>query len=161
MNNSGGGGDIMNKGKTMEKENNEYVTKTGTGTRGTIEQNQEQEEMEPGREQKEKRKKKNGNQENQKEQNKFFVDVSKDLESREMILNLLAQANRKEHGREIILKDLVLVALPKLTAKDIEKIQENCLTAMEKIEREWTEYNKKNSVDLTLDQFLVKKLGIV
>jgi hypothetical protein len=95
-----------------------------------------------------------------KEQNKFFVDVSKDAESRDMILNLLGQANKKEHGREIILKDLVLVALPKLTPKDVERIQENCLTPMEKIQREWTEYNKKNSLDLSFDEFLVKKLGI-
>ena len=97
---------------------------------------------------------------NSKEQNKFFVDVSKDAESRDMILNLLGQANKKEHGREIILKDLVLVALPKLTPKDVERIQENCLTPMEKIQREWTEYNKKNSLDLSFDEFLVKKLGI-
>lgn len=86
--------------------------------------------------------------------------MSKDAEARSLILNLLGQANRKEHGREIILKDLVLVALPKLTPKDIEKIQENCLTPMEKIQREWTEYNKKNSLDLSFDEFLVKKLGI-
>lgn len=97
---------------------------------------------------------------NTKEQNKFFVDVSKETEARDMILNLLGQANKKEHGREIILKDLVLVALPKLTPKDVERIQENCLTPMEKIQREWTEYNKKNSLGLGFEEFLVKKLGI-
>lgn len=146
----------------MEREENEETGKLGSETKSKEDQNKEKENGEPGREQKRKRKTTPGDQENQnqKEQNKFFVDVSKDSESREMILRLLEQANKKEHGREIILKDLVLVALPKLTAKDIEKIQENCLTAMEKIEREWTEHNKKNSVELTLDQFLVKKLGI-
>lgn len=95
-----------------------------------------------------------------KEQNKFFIDVSKDSESKEMILNLLTQANSKSYGKEIILKDLVLMALPKLTIKDIEKIQENSLTGMEKVERALDEYNKKSETKLTLEDFLVKKLGI-
>ncbi len=95
-----------------------------------------------------------------KEQNKFFIDVSKDSESKEMILNLLTQANSKSYGKEIILKDLVLMSLPKLTVKDIEKIQENSLTGMEKVERALDEYNKKSETKLTLEEFLVKKLGI-
>ena len=95
-----------------------------------------------------------------KEQNKFFIDVSKDSESKEMILNLLTQANSKSYGKEIILKDLVLMALPKLTVKDIEKIQENSLTGMEKVERALDEYNKKSETKLTLEEFLVKKLSI-
>lgn len=135
---------VMGMGKEMGRETNEITNEKNV------------------KEKKQDRKTRIKDQENQisREQNKFFVDVSKDHESREMILNLLVQANKKEHGREIILKDLVLVALPKLTQKDIEKIQENCLTAMEKIQREWNEYNKKNSIDLSFDQFLVKKLGI-
>lgn len=95
-----------------------------------------------------------------KEQNKFFIDVSKEPETREMFLNMLAQANQKEHGREIILKDLVLAALPKLTPKDLEKIQEGCLTEMEKVERALDDYNKKHEAKLTLGEFLVKRLGI-
>ena len=97
---------------------------------------------------------------NSREQNKFFIDVSKDQENKEMILNMLAQANEKVHGREIILKDLVLVALPKLSPKDIEKIQEGCLSEMEKVERALDDYNKKHEIKLTLGEFLVKRLGI-
>lgn len=126
-------------------------------------------EMEQGKAYKEKgigkkrgRKKKELNEEinASKEQNKFFIDVSKDPESKEMILNLLAQMNSKSYGREIILKDLVIAALPKLTAKDLEKVQENSLTEMEKVERALDEYNKKSDVKLTLGEYLVKKLGI-
>ena len=95
-----------------------------------------------------------------KEQNKFFIDVSKDQESKEMILNLLSQINSKSYGREIILKDLVLAALPKLTTKDLERIQESSLTEMEKVERALDEFNKKSDVKLTLGEYLVKKLGI-
>ncbi|MFP5386977.1 MAG: hypothetical protein ACLGHN_12925 [Bacteriovoracia bacterium] len=117
---------------------------------------------EEGKEKRKGRKKKEMNEEiiTNKEQNKFFIDVSKDSESKEMILNLLSQANTKSYGREIILKDLILVALPKLTTKDIEKIQENSLTEMEKVERALDEYNKKSEMKLTLGEFLVKKLGI-
>lgn len=133
---------------TREEEN----TKESEGTKNKGEGNKRKRTRIP--------KKQGQEQANSKEQNKFFVDVSKDTDARDMILYLLGQANKKEHGREIILKDLVLVALPKLTPKDVERIQENCLTPMEKIQREWTEYNKKNSLDLSFDEFLVKKLGI-
>lgn len=131
--------------------------------------NRSEDEMESGKAFKEEgikkkrgRKKKELNEESNtnKEQNKFFIDVSKDPESKEMILNLLAQMNSKSYGREIILKDLVLAALPKLTTKDLEKVQENSLTEMEKVERALDEYNKKSDVKLTLGEYLVKKLGI-
>lgn len=95
-----------------------------------------------------------------KEKNKFFIDVSKEPENKELIQNLLSQANNKTYGREIILKDLVLTALPKLQIKDVEKIQEGSLTEMEKVERLLDEYNKKNNLKLELGEFLVKKLNI-
>ena len=91
---------------------------------------------------------------------KFFVDVSKDLETKDLIAKLLADANNKTFGREIILKDLVIVALPKLTPKDIERVQENALTDMEKLERLLLEHNEKNKTNLSLAEFLVKKLNI-
>jgi len=97
---------------------------------------------------------------NPKDQNKFFVDVSKDQENKELILNFLSQANNKDQGREITFKDLVFISLPKITPKDIEKLQESCLSEMEKVERALSEYNKKNEVNLTLGEFLVRKLGI-
>lgn len=96
----------------------------------------------------------------QKDQNKFFVDVSKEIENKELISNMLVQANHKDFGREITFKDLVLAALPKLTQKDIEKVQESCLSEMEKVERALSEFNKKNETKLTMGEFLVRKLGI-
>jgi hypothetical protein len=96
----------------------------------------------------------------QKDQNKFFIDVSKETENKELISNMLMQANQKDYGREITFKDLVLAALPKLSQKDIEKLQENCLSEMEKVERALSEYNKKNETKLSMGEFLVRKLGI-
>ena len=95
-----------------------------------------------------------------KDQNKFYVDVTRDQEGKETLMSLLAQANRKDYGREITFRDLVFAALPKLSAKDIEKIQESTLSEMEKVERALAEYNKKNETSLSLGEFLVRKLGI-
>lgn len=106
------------------------------------------------------RKNKNEEEQNQRDQNKFFIDVSKEAESKEMILKLLAEANNKSYGREIILKDLVILALPKLTQKDVEKIQEGSLSEMEKVNRALDEHNKKNGTNIELGEFLVKKLNI-
>jgi hypothetical protein len=94
------------------------------------------------------------------EQTKFFIDVSKEKSSQELIFELLRNANNKEHGREITFKDIVISALGKLTAKDIEKIQEDSLTEMQKVEKTLLEYNKKNNTKLSLGEFLVKKLNI-
>ena len=96
----------------------------------------------------------------QKDQDKFFVDVSKDIDQRQLIQNFLNQANKKDYGREVILKDLVLISLPKLTPKDIERAQENSLSEMERVQRALDEYNKKAETKLSLGEFLVKKLGL-
>ncbi len=97
---------------------------------------------------------------NSKEQNKFFIDVSKETESKELIASCLQQANDKSYGREIILKDLLIAALSKITPKEILKLQENSLSAEDKLERATEDYNKKNSTNLTSAQFAVKQLGI-
>lgn len=124
--------------------------------------NEESKEMEKEEKPKRGRKKKHEESvgEETKEQNKFFIDVSKEPENKELIQNLLSQANNKTYGREIILKDLVLTSLPKLQAKDIEKIQDESLTKMEKVQRLLDDHNKKTNSNLSLDEFLVKKLNI-
>ena len=90
------------------------------------------------------------------DQDKFFIDVSKDQKAKELISNLIAEANNKKFGREIILKDLLLVSLPKLTAKDIEGIQNNILTDLEKLEKQCSEYNQKHNTNHDLGYFLVQ-----
>jgi hypothetical protein len=94
------------------------------------------------------------------EKSKFFIDVSKEVETRDLIGKLLSEANNKSYGRPIVLKDLIIASIPKLTPKDIERIQENALTDMEKLERLLIEHNEKNKTNLTLPEFLVKKLNI-
>ena len=75
-------------------------------------------------------------------------------------MSLLEQANNKSYGREITFKDLSVYAVKKLNSKDIEKIQENSLSEMEKVERALDDYNSKNGESLSLGEYLVKQLKI-
>lgn len=94
-------------------------------------------------------------------QDKFFIDVTKDQEAKEMVAKLLGEANNKSFGRQIILKDLVLAALPKLVAKDIEQIQNSVLSNLEKVKKQCFEYNQKNKTDLDLGEYLVSVKNIL
>lgn len=116
-----------------------------------------------GREEKKrgrKRKEKAGEERKEELKNKFFVDLGNDQEVLLLIKRLLSEANNKSYGREIIFRDLVIHALPKLNSKDVEKIQDQSLTEMERVKRLLDEYNEKNKTSLSLGEFLVKKLSI-
>lgn len=95
-----------------------------------------------------------------KEQTKFFIDLTKDKENLSIVFELLEHANKKDHGKEVTFKDIAIFGINKITKKDIDKIQENSLTEMEKVERLLAEYNQKNGVNLDMGEFLVKKLSI-
>lgn len=95
------------------------------------------------------------------EQDKFFIDITKDQDAKEMISRLLSEANNKTFGRPIILRDLVLVALPKLNSKDIEQIQNSVLSSLEKVKKQCFEYNQKNKTNLDLGEYLVSVKNIL
>jgi len=93
-------------------------------------------------------------------QTKFIMDLNNDKLSRSKIHKLLESVNKKDFGRELIFKDLVIHALDKIDLKDIKIIQENSLDEMEKVERALVNYNLKNGSNLTLGEFLLKKLNL-
>lgn len=95
-----------------------------------------------------------------RDQTKFFVDLSKEKKSLEKVLDLLEEVNKKSYGKEITFKDISIYAIRKLSQKDFEKIQEGSLSEMEKVERALDEYNQKNNDSLSLGEFLVKQLKI-
>ncbi len=94
------------------------------------------------------------------QQYKFFVDLRHEKETLEIISKQLREANNKSYGREITFKDLAICAIPKLNSKDLEKIQEQSLTDMERVQKLLNEHNEKNKTTLELGEFLVKKLNI-
>jgi DNA-binding FadR family transcriptional regulator len=93
-------------------------------------------------------------------QSKFVVVLKSDSEGHENLLKVLREANKKPYGREITFRDLALYAIPRLTPKDLEKIQELSLTDMERIQKLLDEHNEKNKTTMSLGEFLVKKLNI-
>lgn len=97
---------------------------------------------------------------NEDQQYKFFVDLRHDKEVLEQILKMLKDVNNKPYGKEITFKDLAVYAVPKLISKDLEKIQESSLNEMERVQRLLDEHNEKNKTNLSLGEFLVKKLNI-
>lgn len=114
-------------------------------------------------EKKKERKKRENNQEevhNEYQQSKFFVDLRYEKEVLEQIMAILKEVNNKPYGQEITFKDLAVYAVPKLLSKDLEKIQEQSLTEMERVQRLLDEHNEKNKTKLSLGEFLVKKLNL-
>ena len=95
-----------------------------------------------------------------KTRTKFFVDLSKDQECLELVNKLLEKANSKTRGEEVYLKDLVKIAIPKLTDKDIQKAQENSLSPMQRLEQVWMKSTEKAKNNLTFEEFLLKKVGV-
>lgn len=77
-----------------------------------------------------------------KGQDRFFIDVSEDVKSYELIHSLLKEVNTKKYGRKLILKDLVMVALPRLKQKDLEALKESSLGPAELVKRKADQYNE-------------------
>jgi hypothetical protein len=146
----------------MENINTVVKIKTGTGTGTENKEDRNQEEIQEETKRKRGRRKKDeaSATSETKDQDKFFIDVSKNKEQKDLIQGILNQANKKTYGREIILKDLILISLPKINPKEIEKLQESSLSEMERVSRALDEYNRKAEVKLTLGEFLVKKLAL-
>lgn len=95
-----------------------------------------------------------------RKQAKFFVDLGNESKSLELVHNLLLKINQKELGRELTFKDLSVYAIGKLSEKDIEKLQESSLSEMERVEKAYKEFKAKTKIELSLGEFLVKKLNI-
>ena len=95
-----------------------------------------------------------------RERTKFIVDLGKDKSGLELVFKLLTDANKKDYGNEITFKELAIYSMEKINSKDIEKIQEQSMSEMEKVERTLNDYNSKNGTKLSLGEFLVKKLNI-
>lgn len=108
------------------------------------------------------RKPKNQNKEVEinKDQTRFYVDLRDNKESQDLIFSFLTKCNEKNYGKPILFKELCVYAIGKLNEKDIDKIKEHSLSEMEKVQKTVDDYNKKHNTNLSMGEFLVKKLGI-
>lgn len=93
-----------------------------------------------------------------KEQTKFFVDLSNDKESLHLIQKLLVSANTKDKGQDVAFKDLAIFGIAKINEKDIIKLKENSLTKQQKLEKAWEESNERLKQNMSFEDFLLKKV---
>ncbi len=91
---------------------------------------------------------------------KFFIDLRKDKKILAKLNSMLVKLNEKDYGRELGIKDLFIYGFNKITDKDVEKIKEGSLSAMEKVESACMAYNVKNDSKLSVAEFMVKKLAL-
>ncbi|MEI8346253.1 MAG: hypothetical protein WCG27_02215 [Pseudomonadota bacterium] len=94
------------------------------------------------------------------EKRKITMDLGQSEWAQKKIEELLEQANQKSYGRRITVRDLVIHALGKVDPSDIQKLQEESMNDMQKIQRMVDEYNKQNSSSLDMGQFLKMKLNM-
>ncbi len=94
------------------------------------------------------------------DQSKFVMNLNENDKERSELIKILKEANNKDFGSEVGFKELVLYSLSKITAKDIEKIKDQSMTEMERVEKSLNDYNEKNNTSLSLGEYLVEKLKI-
>jgi hypothetical protein len=87
-------------------------------------------------------------------QERFFIDVSEDAKSLELIHGLLKEVNTKKYGRKLILKDLVVVALTKLKQKDLETLKESSLSPAELVKRKADQYNEAHGTNYGMYDYI-------
>lgn len=93
-------------------------------------------------------------------QSRFIMDLRHDKKGLEKVLEALKRVNEKDYGDEVSFKDLCLFAINKLGEKDVERIKDESMTDMEKVEIARKEFNEKSGSTLSLAEFLVKKLNL-
>ena len=72
----------------------------------------------------------------------------------------MTAANKKERGRPVTFDHLAALALSKVTAADIERLKNESLSDMDKVDLKLNDHNRRHKTSLTLGQFLVQELEI-
>ena len=99
-------------------------------------------------------------QKTSKPRKRFVIDEKRTPQIHAMVTKVLEEANTKELGREITFADLTGHALAKLNPNDLDELKTKSLTDMDKIQLELKKYNDDNNSNLSLGQFLVKRLEL-
>jgi predicted nuclease with TOPRIM domain len=86
-----------------------------------------------------------------------FKNRDKDYAKLEQVLSEL---NDKNYGEVISILDLMMTAINKLSAKDLEQMKLSSLTAKEKIEQAVQQYNEKNAEKLGVDEYICRQLKL-
>ncbi|MBS1983574.1 MAG: hypothetical protein JST16_05320 [Bdellovibrionales bacterium] len=87
-----------------------------------------------------------------------YCTVRVKKETRKRILSELAKANKKDFGRRVHADEILSVALTLLTPDHIKKLQEESLSAMDRLERDYRTHVAKHG-PMSKDVYLGKRLS--
>ena len=79
-------------------------------------------------------------------------------ETRKRLLSEIAKANKKDFGRRVHADEIVAVALMLLTPDHIKKLQEDSLSVMDRLERDYRAHVAKNG-PISKDVYIGKRLS--
>ena len=91
---------------------------------------------------------------------RLVIDKAHTPKTHALAIKLLTAANRKEHGREVTFDHLIALALSKVNAADLNRLKDESLADMDRVNLKLKQYNSQNKTNLTLGEFLVKQLEI-
>ena len=95
-----------------------------------------------------------------KTKTRLIVNAKKNPEVFKKALRLLEKANDKSRGKPVEFADLAALALGKVSTADIEKLKGESLSSMDRVRESHLEYNKNNGTELSLGEFLARKLEV-
>ena len=90
----------------------------------------------------------------------FVVREEEKVELESLQSEVLHKLNTKEKGSEITPGDLYLYLLRKMSDQDAQELQRQSLNLWDKIDIEREAFNQKNDMNLTLEEFISKKMKI-
>lgn len=90
-----------------------------------------------------------------KETKEYGKSKNIDLETAKILHTLNEKANKKDFGKRIHDSEILAVAVRLITTEDIKKLQDDSLTANDRLGMLHAEYMKSHG-KITLDQFLGK-----
>lgn len=92
---------------------------------------------------------------------KFVLDLKKRSDAEVASLtSLLKTLNAKDKGGVITATDIILYFSSRASTRDIKRLQEASLSPWDKIEGSLASFNKTKNLNLTLEEYLSKKLKI-
>ncbi len=92
---------------------------------------------------------------------KLTLDFKENMELLEQIQGILDVSNKKKYGRKVDLMDLLAILLEKFEEEsDTAKAQERTYSKMDRVYLSHEEYNEKNQLSLTLEEYLIRELKI-
>lgn len=77
--------------------------------------------------------------------------------TRKRVMEEVTKANRKDWGKRVKVDEIILLAINRVTATDIDSLQEASLSHADRLERDYRQYLTKHD-SISKDEYLGKRL---